>query len=218
MSTAATEVITPPAGGETDVVTPPTSPVEPGLEQVPSDNLVPPPLPDDSVSGGAIIPPDSDGFDIGSFAGAGFDALPPVLFAAAGILLLVSVAIGAFVVFRGRHAERRSELAKTVTLLGAIAFVIAGLVAITLQGAGASPTAADGMPQWAAAKYTIEITDEQADLLAAGQPISVEYLGGRILLEGAIAADGKLYLFNSDGNELPASPDEYGMPTGEPVQ
>lgn len=177
-------------------------------------DMPPPPMPTDSPSGGEVLPLISNGFEV-TTATAGSSGLPlwALIAASIGVLLCLAGIVAAIYV-RPQH-ERLSWVAIGVSYVGAVIAAIAFVAGSALSG----PTAAEGyagsapeLVVHAEANYQVEITTDQARQLLAGRTVAVDYLGTRIAVEAALAADGKLYLLNGDGFQLPATDEEYGIP------
>ena len=122
--------------------------------------------------------------------------------------------IGLAVAFILRASVPKNRFRNAKTRLAALAaaglLAVAGILGVTTAGitqANAGSAHNKSAATWVQHRYEVKLTPAQADRLLNFKPLAVETLGIRTEVHLSQATDGKYYLFDATGRELPTTVD-----------
>lgn len=104
--------------------------------------------------------------------------------------------------WRGREPKMLSRLFAVLQIV--VPCAIAAVIAFVLIFVSLPPDTSS-MVKWSSSRYDISLGDNSAATLSRGDTVVIPHLGLRIEIHATKANDGRLYLFDASGNELPTT-------------
>ena len=169
--------------------------------QLPNGDPTPIPFPDWTD---AVLAP----LDHGGLAVQGFDVGPAIVMFCGFLVIILAAAFALRVLMPKKPFRSKKTRLAALTAAGLVAVVGAsGVFAAGVWRADAGSANTKSASVWAQNRYEVKITPALAGRLLDSETIAVEALGARAEVHLSPAADGKYYLFNSAGTELPTTVD-----------
>ena len=169
--------------------------------QLPNGDPTPIPVPDwtDAV----IVP-----LDHGGFAVPGFDVGLAIVMFCGFLVIILAAAFALRVLMPKKPFHNAKTKWAALAAAGLVAVVGAsGVFAAGVWRADAGSAHNKSASAWAQDRYEVKITQALAGRLLDSEPIAIEALGVRAEVHLSPAADGKYYLFDASGIELPTTVD-----------
>ena len=185
--------------------------------QLPNGDPTPIPAPDWID---AVVAP----LDHGGLAVQGFDVGPAIVMFFGFLVIIIAAAFALRVLLPKKPFHNAKTRWAALTAAGLVAVVGAsGVFAAGVWRADAGSANTKSAAAWAQNRYEVKITPALAGRLLDSEPIAIEALGVRAEVHLSPAADGKYYLFDASGIELPTTfdpnaggfqPSPFGPNTG----